>query len=78
MKKALSFLLILCLLLTGCHGTLAEGTGGAAENFTAPEEFDESKPYTVTFWAKNDTNKAQTALPPISQVKKPLWAWTAS
>ena len=37
MKKALSFLLILCLLLTGCHGTLAEGTGGAAENFTAPE-----------------------------------------
>ena len=52
MKKALSFLLILCLLLTGCHGTLAEGTGGAAENFTAPEEFDESKPYTVTFWAK--------------------------
>lgn len=62
MKKALSFLLILCLLLTGCHGTLAEGTGGAAENFTAPEEFDESKPYTVTFWAKNDTNKAQTAV----------------
>ena len=62
MKKALSFLLILCLLLTGCHGTLAEGTGGAAENFAAPEEFDGSKPYTVTFWAKNDTNKAQTAV----------------
>ena len=62
MKKALSFLLILCLLLTGCHGTLAEGTGGAAENFTAPEEFDGNKPYTVTFWAKNDTNKAQTAV----------------
>ena len=62
MKKALSFLLILCLLLTGCHGTLAESTGGAAENITAPEEFDESKPYTVTFWAKNDTNKAQTAV----------------
>ena len=62
MKKVISVLLLLCLLLTGCHGTLAESAGGAAEDFTAPEEFDDTKQYTVTFWAKNDTNKAQTAV----------------
>ena len=62
MKKVISVLLILCLLLTGCHGTLAENAGGAAENFTAPETFDDTRQYTVTFWAKNDTNKTQTAV----------------
>ena len=25
-----------------------------------PDEFDETKEYEITFWAKNDTNKAQT------------------
>ncbi len=41
------------LSLTGCHGakeTLA---------FSIPEEFDTSKSYELTFWAKNDTNKKQ-------------------
>ena len=62
MKKTFAFLLILCLLLSGCHGTLAETAGNRAEPFSVPESFDETKRYTVTFWAKNDTNKTQTAV----------------
>ena len=42
------------LLLTGCHG--ARGL----EVFEIPEEFDTSREYEITFWAKNDTNKTQT------------------
>ncbi len=44
------------LLLTGCHGR--EGM----EAFAIPEEFDSSREYEITFWAKNDTNKTQTAI----------------
>lgn len=44
------------LLLTGCHGR--EGM----EAFVIPEEFDTSGDYEITFWAKNDTNKTQTAI----------------
>ena len=58
MKKLLCVLLTLALLLTvtGCHG--ARGM----ESFVIPEEFDMSRDYEITFWAKNDTNKAQTAV----------------
>ena len=50
-------LLIGCLLtLTGCHGK--EGM----EAFEIPEQFDSSKEYEITFWAKNDTNKTQTMI----------------
>lgn len=46
-----------CLLgLTGCHGK--EGMSA----FAVPEEFDSDKEYAITFWAKNDTNKTQTAI----------------
>lgn len=49
--------LIGCLLtLTGCHGR--EGM----EAFEMPEQFDSSKEYEITFWAKNDTNKTQTMI----------------
>lgn len=41
-------------LLAGCHGSKG------MEAFTVPEQFDDSQNYTITFWAKNDTNKAQT------------------
>lgn len=41
-------------LLSGCHGAKE------AHTFTIPEEFDTGKTYEITFWAKNDTNKAQT------------------
>lgn len=46
-----------CLLgLTGCHGK--EGM----DAFAIPEEFDASREYEISFWAKNDTNKTQTAI----------------
>ncbi|MBP3816582.1 MAG: extracellular solute-binding protein [Firmicutes bacterium] len=43
-------------VLASCHGSR-----GLPE-FVMPEEFDESKNYEITFWAKNDTNKNQTAI----------------
>lgn len=44
------------LFLTGCHGS----KGLSA--FAVPENFDETRNYEITFWAKNDTNKTQTAI----------------
>jgi len=40
--------------MTGCHGSRG------LDPFVIPEEFDTSKTYEISFWAKNDTNKAQT------------------
>ena len=57
MRKIISIilLLVLCLgLFSGCHGSRGLDT------FVIPEEFDTSRDYEITFWAKNDTNKAQT------------------
>lgn len=49
---------LLCALATvmlcACHGSK-----GLPE-FEMPEEFDETKTYNITFWAKNDTNKTQS------------------
>lgn len=42
--------------VTGCHGSKG------SEAFVMPEEFDASKKYEITFWAKNDTNKMQTKI----------------
>ena len=42
--------------LTGCHGSRERIA------FAVPESFDVSKRYEITFWAKNDTNKTQTAI----------------
>lgn len=48
-------LLILCVsVLTGCHGRKVR------EEFKVPMEFDETKTYEITFWAKNDTNITQS------------------
>lgn len=44
------------MLLTGCHGRKG------LEAFRIPEEFDTSREYEITFWAKNDTNKTQTEI----------------
>lgn len=43
-------------VLTGCHGK------ESLSPFEIPEEFDLSENYEITFWAKNDTNKTQTAI----------------
>lgn len=50
----LLLLLASAAALAGCHGSKG------MEPFEMPEEFDESRNYTITFWAKNDTNKTQT------------------
>jgi len=48
--KSLCILLIVCLLLTGCHGSVER------KSFAIPDTFDTGRQFTVTFWAKNDTN----------------------
>ena len=55
MKKLLSIVLtfLLLLSLTACHGKQE------AKVFEIPEEFDTSRNYEISFWAKNDTNKTQ-------------------
>ncbi|MBR5535537.1 MAG: extracellular solute-binding protein [Clostridia bacterium] len=56
-KKLFAVLLMLCMLpLQGCHGS--KKTSG----FAVPETFDAEKNYEISFWAKNDTNKVQTAI----------------
>ena len=62
MKKTIALLLAALLLLTGCHGTLAENAGSSQLDYPVPETFDTTKQHTITFWAKNDTNKRQTAV----------------
>ncbi len=42
--------------LTACHGE------AGMEAFEIPKEFDDSREYEITFWAKNDTNKTQTGI----------------
>lgn len=56
MKKIVSVCLILvliCGIFSGCHGAKERVA------FEVPEEFDTSKTYEITFWAKNDTNLTQ-------------------
>ena len=42
------------LMLAGCHGAKVERVA-----FQVPEEFDTSRTYELSFWAKNDTNTDQ-------------------
>ncbi|MBR6159306.1 MAG: extracellular solute-binding protein [Lachnospiraceae bacterium] len=51
-----AILTLLLLCLGACHGSK-----GLPE-FEMPEGLDETKKYEITFWAKNDTNKIQTAI----------------
>ncbi len=54
--KPILFTIFATLVLTGCHGSKG------SNEFNIPETFDESKNIEITFWAKNDTNKTQTAI----------------
>ena len=58
MKKRVFAVMVLVLsvsfILTGCHGH------EALQKFEIPEELDANRNYTISFWAKNDTNKTQT------------------
>lgn len=74
--KRLVSALLLCsvvlslITLSGCHGKLAEQNGNHQESNKAPEqteielpaEFDTSKQYTITFWAKNENNETQRSI----------------
>ena len=57
-QKILALLLVLacCLLLTACHGAVN------VEEFRIPVQFDESRQFELTFWAKNDSNVTQSAI----------------
>ena len=56
-KVTTLFVLTAMLLsLTACHGSKE------AKVFEIPEEFDTSRNYEISFWAKNDTNKTQVAI----------------
>lgn len=56
MKK--SFIIIL-LLIIGCFFTSVNSLKAAENEFLVPSEFDTSKNYEITFWAKNDSNITQ-------------------
>ena len=69
LKRVLALLLCAAGLFTlpACHGTLRSDTGeGSGEEialaYELPEEFDTSRSYEITFWAKSDNNKVQTAI----------------
>ena len=55
MKKIIALLCLASLLLslTGCH------KAKQLEPFDIPGEFDTSKTYEITFWAKNENNVNQ-------------------
>ena len=58
-RRVINILLIVFIcgfMLSGCHGSKG------LDPFVIPEEFDTSREYEITFWAKNDTNKTQTAI----------------
>ena len=55
LRKVFCLLVLTAMLLslTACHGSRE------AKVFEIPEEFDTSRTYEISFWAKNDTNKTQ-------------------
>ena len=53
---------IALLTLSGCHGRLESKEAVGSGNAQIPEKFDDSEQIELVFWAKNDTNKVQTAV----------------
>ena len=50
------------VLLSGCHGTMDRNAAKEGYISEIPLYLDETKKIELTFWAKNDTNKVQTAV----------------
>ena len=64
MKRILCVLLIVCLLVafSGCHGKLVEKNQPkepVVTSYDVPENFDTTRQFTISFWAKNDNNATQ-------------------
>ena len=60
---ALALLLAMAAgILSGCHGTMDRDAADAGSVSEIPLYLDEGKKIELTFWAKNDTNKVQTAV----------------
>ena len=67
MRKTRITALILLLalaaaILSGCHGTMDQNAAKEGYLSEIPLYLDETKKIELTFWAKNDTNKVQTAV----------------
>ena len=58
MKRLISLLFVLVFVfsLSSCHGAKEKAV------FEMPAEFDESRNYEISFWAKNDTNMTQVEI----------------
>ena len=56
MKKLICILMLMALVLSGCHGNVQR------EAFTTPLAFDANKQIELVFWAKNDTNLTQVQI----------------
>ena len=70
-KVVISVVLLLSIAfsLASCHGKMVEKSDNTATDysdamteFVPPESFDTTKNYSITFWAKSDSNKLQTAV----------------
>ena len=64
-RKIIALVLLLGMALTvlsGCHGTMDSKAADQARISKVPLYLDESKKIELNFWAKNDTNKVQTAV----------------
>ena len=64
-RKTTMLILLLAaaaVLLSGCHGTMDRNAAKEGYISEIPLYLDETKKIELTFWAKNDTNKVQTAV----------------
>ncbi len=64
-RKITALILLLIMsaaMLSGCHGTMDQNAAREGYISEIPLYLDETKKIELTFWAKNDTNKVQTAV----------------
>ena len=64
-RKTIALILLLAMaagILSGCHGTMDRNAAKEGSVSEIPLYLDETKKIELTFWAKNDTNKVQTAV----------------